>query len=421
MGAYGHKIPRNAVTGAGERVLRGVTMPLRLFRSLSAFALVGALAPLSACTVYVLPEIDSGSEGTGTVGETDADATPTTTGDLPTTTVEPTTGAADTGTPDDPTGGPVDGDCDFASAIQPIFTASCGCHGGGQPAQGLSLAEGSAFAALVGVDSVGLPGTLRVQPGDAGASFLYQKLQPNPAQGAQMPIGGSLTAAQIELVAQWISAGAPETETFACAGGAAPDVEVGEVELDVSGRVEVQVGEIVEVAATVLDLEGQPIDAPVTWTSSGELTLYADGKGALLGVSPGVVMLHASAGGVDSAAVEVVVVEHDPPAATFADVRGVTTPNCAISGCHVDGVEPGDLRFDREPDRLWEELLEDEAEQVESLMRVVPNAPADSYLVHKLVQRTPAVGAQMPIGGAPMDAEKVQVIVRWIVDGAPFN
>jgi hypothetical protein len=397
-------------------------MSFRLFRSLSAFALVGALAPLSACTVYVLPEADSGSESGGSSGELDADTTPTTTDDLPTTTGEPTTGAADTGVPNDPTGAPVDGDCDFAGAIQPIFTASCGCHGGAQPAGSLSLAEGSAFAALVGVDSVGLPGTLRVQPGDPAASFLFQKLQPSPPKGAQMPIGGSLTAAQIDLISQWIAAGAPETDSFACSGGGpAPGVDVGEVELDVAGRIEVQVGEIVEVEATVYDPEGQPIDAPVTWTSSAELTLYADGKGALLGVSPGVVKLHASAGGVDSSAVEVVVIEHDPPAATFADVRGVTTPNCAISGCHVDGVEPGDLRFDREPDRLWEELLEDEAEQVDGLARVAPDAPAESYLVQKLVQRTPAVGVQMPIGGAPMDAEKVQVIVRWIVDGAPFN
>ena len=393
-------------------------MPLRLTRSLSMLALVGALLPLPGCTIHVLPDVDGDSEGTSAASG--GDFTPTTTDDLPTTTAAPTTDAAETGTPDDPTGAPVDGECDFAGAVQPIFTASCGCHGGAQPAQSLSLAEGSAFAALVGVDSVGLPGTLRVQPGDPAASFLAQKLGPNPPQGARMPVGGSLSAAQIDLISQWIAAGAPETERFACDGGG-PTADIGEVEIVGPARIEVQVGEIVAVDVIVRDLEGQPIDAAVTWTSSAELTLYADGKGALLGVSPGPAQLHASAGGVDSEAIVVTVVAHDPPSATFTEVRGVTTPGCAITGCHVDGVEPGDLRFDREPDKLWEELVEDEAEQVDGLGRVVPNAPADSYLIHKLVQRAPAVGAQMPIGGAPIDAEKVQVIVRWILDGAPFN
>ena len=162
-------------------------------------------------------------------------------------------------------------------------------------------------------------------------------------------------------------------------------------------------------------------DATVAWTSDAELTLYVDRQGALLGISPGTTTVRASAGGVDSAPVTVQVVPHQPPPATFTQVRGVTTGACAISGCHVDGVEPGDLRFDRDPDDLWEELLEDGAEQVGGLERVLPNAPSESYLIHKLVQRAPAVGVQMPIGDTPLDATQVQVVVRWILDGAPFN
>lgn len=381
----------------------------------SALSLL-ALLPLSACGIYVLPESDTDGPATdsaatdpGGPGGTDTDGVATTpdepTGDLPTT---------GDGTPGEP------GACDFPGAVQPIFTASCGCHGGGQPAAGLSLAAGEAHADLVDVDSVGLPGTLRVAPGDPAGSFLLQKLQPDPPQGERMPIGGALSSAQIDVIAAWISAGAPETAEFACAGAAGGDV--GEVEIDVRGPVQVQVGEIVELAALVTTPEGEPIaDPALTWTSSGELTLYVDAKGALLGVSPGTVQLTASAGGVDSAPIDVEVVAHDPPAATFAEVRGVTDLRCATSGCHVDGVEPGDLRFDRPADKLWEELIEDESEQVPSLARVAPNAPTESYLIHKLVQRAPAVGAQMPIGGAPMPAAQVQVILRWILDGAPFN
>ena len=369
------------------------------------------LGLLSGCTVYVLPELDSASDESGASTDVAGDET----GATPTTGAAPTSEAQPTG---DPTGPDA---CDFAGAIQPIFTASCGCHGGPQPQQGLSLAEGSAFAALVGVDSSQQPGTARVEPGDPAGSYLMIKLEPDPPVGAQMPVGGALSPEQVARISAWISAGAPETAPFECAG-APQDGEVGEVEIAAEGPVQVQVGQISQLAALVTDPEGEPLPAAaLTWTSSGELTLYVDGAGALLGVAPGTVQVHASAGGVDSAPITVEVVDHDPPAATFTAVRAITSQRCAVAGCHVDGVEPGDLRFDREPDRIWEELLEDEAEQVDGLARVAPNAPTQSYMFQKLVQRSPAVGAQMPIGGAPIDAASAQVILRWILDGAPYN
>ena len=364
---------------------------------------LSVLFGLSACNVVVLAE------------DTEASTT-----DEGSTSGVPTGGFGETGEPGETgvgeSGAPSDGSCDFAGEIQPIFTASCGCHGGGQPAQGMSLAEGSAFAALVGVASAQQPGVLRVEAGAPEASYLLSKLQADPPVGERMPVGGSLTAAQIELINAWIAAGAPETEAFACAGGVP---EVGEVEVDVAGPIQVLVGEIVEVDAIVKAAGGEPVDAAVTWSSSQERALYVDGTGALLGISPGSAELRAHSGGVDSAPVMVEVVQNRPQAATFTQVRAITDARCAVPGCHVDGVEPGDLRFDREVDKLWEELLEDESEQVESMQRVEPGAPEDSYLVHKLVMRAPEVGAQMPIGGAPMAATEVQTIVRWILAGGP--
>lgn len=385
---------------------------MRLLRG-SVLSLV-VLVP--ACNVVVLAD--------DTEGSTSDDGGGMTGGELPTSGAD---GGEVTGTPPGETGGtpgetggaPTDGVCDFAGEIQPIFTASCGCHGGGQPAQGLSLAEGSAFAALVGVASEQQPAVMRVEAGAPESSYLVAKLLESPPVGGRMPVGGSLSAAQIELISAWISAGAPEVETFECAGGASS--EVGEVEIDAAGPIEVKVGEIVEVDAIVTGPGGEPLPAAtVTWTSSLETALYVDGAGALLGVSPGVAELKASSGGVDSAAVMVTVVANVPPAATFTQVLKLTDAKCAVAGCHVDGVEPGDLRFDRDDDRIWEELVEDDAEQVD-MRRVRPGAPEDSYLVHKLVMRSPGVGAQMPIGGAPMPASEVQTIVRWILDNAPYN
>lgn len=353
--------------------------------------LAASLTALPACNLVVWAE---DTEGSTSLEEG------STSGDVPT------------------SGGGATGDCDFESSIQPIFTASCGCHGGGAPSAGLSLAEGAAYAGLVGVASSQEPGTLRVAAGDPGASWLVAKLEGTASVGGQMPVDGALGAAQIDVIKEWIAAGAPETETFACGGGGGGG-DVGDVEIDVAGKIEVQVGEIVEVDAVVTTPEGEPLPAAaVTWSSSAERALYVDGTGALLGVSVGTAELRAHSGGVESAPIVVEVVAHDPAPATFSQVLEITEAKCAVSGCHVDGVEPGDLRFDRDRADIWEALLEDGAEQVEGLARVLANVPEDSWLVRKIVERAPAVGAQMPIGGAPMPAAEVRTIVRWILAGA---
>lgn len=213
------------------------------------------------------------------------------------------------------------------------------------------------------------------------------------------------------------SEGVMSTTTIDVPTGGGSDV--GEVVIAEAGPIEVQVGEIINVSAVVTGAEGEALPAAVvTWSSSQELALYVDGAGALLGVSPGVAELRAHSDEVDSAPVIIKVVAHTPAAATFTQVRAVTDARCAVAGCHVDGVEPGDLRFDRDVDKLWEELVE-ESEEVDELRRVEPGAPEASYVVQKLVQRAPASGAQMPIGGAPMPATEVQTIVRWILAGAP--
>lgn len=106
-----------------------------------------------------------------------------------------------------------------------IFADNCtSCHSGNSSfavESGLSLDRATAYRNLVGVASheatAKSDGLMRVLPGDAQKSLLYQKLilwDPNHARnyGAPMPLGGqSLTAAQIEFVKKWINAGAPET------------------------------------------------------------------------------------------------------------------------------------------------------------------------------------------------------------------
>ena len=100
---------------------------------------------------------------------------------------------------------------DFEEIQATIFTPICtNCHIGANAPQGLRLDEANSYAMLVNVASAEVPALMRVNPGNPDASYLVQKLQGNNAVGARMPFGGPyLPQEQIDLVRQWISAGAP--------------------------------------------------------------------------------------------------------------------------------------------------------------------------------------------------------------------
>jgi hypothetical protein len=102
----------------------------------------------------------------------------------------------------------------FASAVQPIFNASCavnGCHAGTAPKQGLTLVAGASYGSLVGVAASECGSSRkRVQPGDPATSYLMDKLLGvNLCSGSQMPKSGqSLPKTEIDAIGAWICAGA---------------------------------------------------------------------------------------------------------------------------------------------------------------------------------------------------------------------
>lgn len=110
----------------------------------------------------------------------------------------------------------------FSSLVSEVFTSSdaagrtactnCHTNVGRTPAGGLVLLPGSAYAQLVGVNSVTNPGQVRVAPGDPENSVLIWKLEGRSSmRGARMPFNGPpyLTAGQILIVRRWIERGAP--------------------------------------------------------------------------------------------------------------------------------------------------------------------------------------------------------------------
>ena len=97
------------------------------------------------------------------------------------------------------------------AAVNTIFQAACvRCHG---TSGALNLATpATAYTALVGAAAAGGScaggGRVRVVAGNPMGSLLYLKLVNMQPCGNSMPRGGTLTAAQIDTVRQWIQGGA---------------------------------------------------------------------------------------------------------------------------------------------------------------------------------------------------------------------
>jgi hypothetical protein len=107
----------------------------------------------------------------------------------------------------------------FTSIQNDIFNApdSAGrlactqCHNAiGGRFNGLDLSPAVAYTNLVGRNSVGKAGAVRVVAGDPESSYLIHKLEGRPGiVGARMPLlGPALTEGQILVIKRWIQLGA---------------------------------------------------------------------------------------------------------------------------------------------------------------------------------------------------------------------
>lgn len=90
----------------------------------------------------------------------------------------------------------------YSTQVQPILNSRCvSCHGTNG---GVNLSSYSALMSSVGNNY----GTNLVVEGDADASGLVDKIEPNPQFGSRMPQGGTLTGDQIQIIKAWINEGA---------------------------------------------------------------------------------------------------------------------------------------------------------------------------------------------------------------------
>lgn len=101
----------------------------------------------------------------------------------------------------------------LASIQANVFSVNCavtGCHGGAGALQGLRLDPGFSAANLINVASPDDPTLIRVIPNNPDGSFIVRKLEGTQTLGQRMPQGGPyLPPSTIDVVRQWILAGAP--------------------------------------------------------------------------------------------------------------------------------------------------------------------------------------------------------------------
>lgn len=107
------------------------------------------------------------------------------------------------------------------------------------------------------------------------------------------------------------------------------------------------------------------------------------------------------------------------PAVSFAtDVQPILTSSCAKSTCHA-GFNP-DAGLDLREGNAHASLVDLETTQCSgSRTRVVPGDLEESYMFHKLLGTDMCGNSRrMPLGGAPLSAEKLDIIAAWICGGA---
>ena len=102
----------------------------------------------------------------------------------------------------------------YASLQQEVFNRSCtACHGaGGRPAAALSLLPEVSYGQLVSVPSALWPDSLRVSPGHAEGSVLWQMLSTDVSQALGIDHSDMLpeAGAAMKLIKDWIDYGARE-------------------------------------------------------------------------------------------------------------------------------------------------------------------------------------------------------------------
>ncbi len=217
------------------------------------------------------------------------------------------------------------------------------------------------------------------------------------------------------------------TFAVACAGDGTgldengnPFTPTSGVDLSIS-ELALPIGAAFVLGVTTTDNQGNTItDRPVTWASTDAAVATVDIAGVVTAVGVGFVTVTATS---DSATdgVDVVVVAS---ARLTADVQPIFSANCAFSGCH-GGATP-QLGQNLSVGNAFSSVVNVPSMQVPALNRITPGDPARSYLLHKIrgtfgLPSVGGTGGRMPLGGASLPDDEINVIRAWVQTGALNN
>lgn len=106
------------------------------------------------------------------------------------------------------------------------------------------------------------------------------------------------------------------------------------------------------------------------------------------------------------------------------DVEPIFAGSCAFSGCHAGAnANPAAKPMVLSAGQAYDNIVGVSAAELPTMQRVRPGQPDQSYLIHKLQGTHLSVGgsgAQMPLG-TPLAPATIDVIRRWVADGAARN
>jgi hypothetical protein len=354
-------------------------------------------------------------------------------------TTDPTTG---THASSDLTTSDVELSCDDPeAAVATIIAQSCAlatCHDD-DAAAGLNLG-GDWPSQLIAQSSSLCDGAILVVPGDPEASHVYLKVATMPQCGERMPVGDVLDAAAIDCIGAWIEGLAPAT-CEACGGNTCIDLQSNAQHCggcDVAcppgiGCVDGQCecpnpttacdGACVDTAA---DGEhcggcGQTCDAGLVCllgdcaADCGALTLCGGGC-----VDPQSNPQHCGACDspcpVGAECVEGTCVCAGEDVSFTNDVAPILSANCTAMGCHGFPIPQEGL--DLRTGMAYADLVGVPSAQCDDRLRVAPGDAANSYLLDKILGVDLCFGTQMPKDPPPLTAAQIDLIARWICQGA---
>lgn len=106
-----------------------------------------------------------------------------------------------------------------------------------------------------------------------------------------------------------------------------------------------------------------------------------------------------------------------PSNSVFAkQIQPIFDRNCAITGCHSSDTASGGMVL--EAGKSYANLVNVTSSEVAPRKRVLPGNSGASYIIEKLTQTAPSFGDRMPLGGDPLPSDQIDLIKKWINDGA---